>query len=645
MAEYLNEKIFEQDVKGFLFFMETTQEGIERAKIVFEFNKEALYKLREGDIVAVESFSSLTHEGGKYYSLLEITRMSPTHITIDRLKRYRFMGAVREFLKEATKDFEEGDPRLIRDHVYIESEAVVTGYMMKVGSAEPEFINEPSKPILGRDVGVLKPVIVEKLINQGVEEGLVVGKLYSTYEEKREVDVKVKPHKMVTHHYSIFGFTGAGKSNLSSLLVTKLIEEERLNTIIFDLSDEYTALLIDVLEREGIIVIDKEDVPDSLVEYLEGTPEHNVRDLAKELSEKTKKPGVFDSDVFVETYQKGFEKLIKDGRIKLINTALLGVPQVLDFRYFMSELEERCSPNASNAARCKQLSFFLKKFVEEDDTIRKDKVSNFLLTEDIVEKLNVIIFKKCYEKLKWKSEGDYAPAITGIIASLLEEVKAALESQQTSMSENYVTDEWLLDSFVLKREADKKLCIIVSSEKTAMAKLIHTLIDKALRIRRKKGTKTHDVLFLVDEAHEFVINPREAGVTDDERQSSRIIERLTRMGRKYGLGTCISSQRVAYLNTTAISNCHTSFIGALPRRYDRDAIYTAYGVAEEVLNQVVTFPPGNWYIVSSGAMGINNVPVRIFSSNREVELAKYFKGKNYLSKEGIKVLTDGKYLD
>jgi len=149
----------------------------------------------------------------------------------------------------------------------------------------------------------------------------------------------------------------------------------------------------------------------------------------------------------------------------------------------------------------------------------------------------------------------------------------------------------------------------------------------------------------VDEAHEFVINPREAGVTEDERESSRIIERLTRMGRKYGLGTCISSQRVAYLNTTAISNCHTSFIGALPRKYDRDAIYTAYGVAEEVLNQVVTFPPGNWYVVSSGAMGINNVPIRIFSSNREIELAQYFKGKNYLSKEGMKVLTDGKYLD
>ncbi|MDI6905365.1 MAG: hypothetical protein QMD13_07780 [Candidatus Bathyarchaeia archaeon] len=65
-------------------------------------------------------------------------------------------------------------------------------------------------------------------------------------------------------------------------------------------------------------------------------------------------------------------------------------------------------------------------------------------------------------------------------------------------------------------------------------------------------------MFVVDEGHEFVMNPRESGLSEGERTSSRVIERLTRMGRKYGLGVCIASQRVAHLNTTAISNCHTT---------------------------------------------------------------------------------------
>ena len=135
MGEYINKEIFEQDVKGFLFFNETAFDGTERSKMIFDFNKEALYKLREGDLIAVESFTTLTpHEGGKCYTLLEILQLSPTHITIDRLKKYKFMGAVREFLKESTKDFEEDDPRIIRDHVYIEASATSIGYMMKVSN-------------------------------------------------------------------------------------------------------------------------------------------------------------------------------------------------------------------------------------------------------------------------------------------------------------------------------------------------------------------------------------------------------------------------------------------------------------------------------------------------------------------------------
>jgi len=78
--------------------------------------------------------------------------------------------------------------------------------------------------------------------------------------------------------------------------------------------------------------------------------------------------------------------------------------------------------------------------------------------------------------------------------------------------------------------------------------------------------------------------------------------------------------------------------GALPRKYDRDTMNEAYAISPEVLARVVTFPPGNWYVVSSGALGINNVPIRITAPNREVELAMYFKNKAYLTSEGTKAL-------
>jgi len=639
MSEYLNKDIFEQDVRGFLFFIEITPLGTERAKIVFEFTKEALYKLREGDIVAVESFTSLTHEGGTYYTLLEITRMSPTHITIDRLKRYRFMGAVREFLKEATKDFEEGDPRLIRDHVYIETEAVITGYLMKVSSGSPEFIMETSKPILGRDVGILKPKVVEELINRGITKGLPVGKLFSTYEEKGKIEVKVEPHKMVTHHYTVFGFTGSGKSNLSGMLLSKLIKEEKLNVIVFDLSDEYTALLADILEGQGLIVVDKDDVPESLLEYYSGK-NTNLDGLASELALKTKKPGVFDAPIFADPYMKFFKKLIEEKRIKIIDTTRLEAGK-LDFQMFYEVLRDRCS-HPSNRSMLEQLEPFIIKALRDDKTIEKDESGNFEITLETLEKLKAI-FLGCYSHLFGTKEY----AILGIIKGFFEEYKLRFELaiSEEEKDENFITQDWILKSYVTERHEDKKLCIIVSSDRERMASVVFNLISSSITARRKAGTKTHDVLFLVDEAHEFVVNPRESGISDIERVCSRMIERLTRMGRKYGLGIGLSSQRVAYLNTTALSNCHTTFIGALPRKYDRDTMNEAYAISPDVLAQVVTFPPGNWYVVSMVAMGINNVPIRIIAPNREAELARYFKDQGYLTQKGIDILKEVGYLD
>jgi hypothetical protein len=51
---------------------------------------------------------------------------------------------------------------------------------------------------------------------------------------------------------------------------------------------------------------------------------------------------------------------------------------------------------------------------------------------------------------------------------------------------------------------------------------------------------------------------------------SQHVETLLRQGRTYGLGVCIATQRIAYLNTNALQQLHTYFVGTLPRPYDRD---------------------------------------------------------------------------
>jgi len=632
MSEYMNKELFEQDVRGFLFYNEKTMGGKERSKMIFDFTKETLYKLREGDFVAVESFTNLApHEGGKCYTLLEVVSLSPTHITIDRLKKYKFMGAVREFLKKSTKDFEE-DVHVIRDHVYIEASAEPTGYMMKVtDNSNVEFVQEPSKPILGRDVGVLKAKVLKKLINKGIEEGTVIGKLFSNYEEK-QIPVLINAKKMITHHYAIFGFTGSGKSNFNSIMLSRLLEKPNLKIIVFDLLDEYTDLLIDKITSHGFVVVEERDVPASVIEYLKTEDNEKLDQASEDLARISKKPGIFDSENFVPVYKTLFKEILEGKRIKIYNPSISTAERIETVQDFFDHLERRVTSDKEEKY-LESMIDLIPKIAEERNLSIKD-LTEWKIT-DIEDFEGFILALRDAAKV-WSSSAFY-----GSIDALLSRIQHA-GKQESETQEYYADMNWVLEQFVLNTDPEPKLCILVSTDKELMISMITELIEESLE-RRRRITRIHDVLFAIDEAHEFVLGGT-ARPSRSEQASSLAIERLTRMGRKYGLGACIASQRVAYLNTTAISNCHTTFIGSLPRRYDREAIYQAYAISEDVLNQVVTFPPGNWYAVSMNAMGITNVPIRIIAPNREVELAKFLKDQGHLDENVIHVLKEVGYL-
>jgi hypothetical protein len=289
-----------------------------------------------------------------------------------------------------------------------------------------------------------------------------------------------------------------------------------------------------------------------------------------------------------------------------------------------------------------------KQAVEAESSLMKDGTGNFEITLQNIEVIRKIFedaYMAIYPPTKGKDTKEYAlyKQISLVFQNYNYDLKNRPHEADKS-KDNTIGQQWILDNFVNNLLDEQKLCLIISSEKEKMAGIIDNVLSQSLRDRRRTGTRKSNVLYVVDEAHEFVQNPSESGLTEEERQSSRVIERLTRMGRKYGLGICMASQRTARLNTTALSNCHTTFIGSLPRTYDRTTLNEAYAISSEVLDRIVTFPPGNWYVVSNGAMGVNNVPIRIVSENREVALSKYFNKKGYLCPEGVEILKQHGYI-
>ena len=86
------------------------------------------------------------------------------------------------------------------------------------------------------------------------------------------------------------------------------------------------------------------------------------------------------------------------------------------------------------------------------------------------------------------------------------------------------------------------------------------------------------------------------------------------------MGGCVATQRIAYLNTNALQQLHTYFIGTLPRPYDRELISNTFMIDQGILERTLQFAPGEWLVSSFIATGMENVPIFIRADNAELEL-------------------------
>ena len=114
------------------------------------------------------------------------------------------------------------------------------------------------------------------------------------------------------------------------------------------------------------------------------------------------------------------------------------------------------------------------------------------------------------------------------------------------------------------------------SDSYTIKQLVIDLSGYLLQKRKRQFKVKPYILFVFDEAQEFVrdlINAR--GI---KKNCSEKVETLFRQRRKCGLGGCIATQRIAYINTNALQQLHTYFIGTLPRPYDRNMVSNTFKI-------------------------------------------------------------------
>jgi DNA helicase HerA-like ATPase len=138
------------------------------------------------------------------------------------------------------------------------------------------FASEENIPMVGAIVRILDTEPTKQVVNQNILEA-EKDRLFEggTLIRDERVPVFVRVEEFLRLHFGIFGFTGAGKSNLLSTYISKLLKSKTpVKIVLFDLMGEYTGLLIDLLndpslEQSQLIALGEQTLPAPVVRLLD----------------------------------------------------------------------------------------------------------------------------------------------------------------------------------------------------------------------------------------------------------------------------------------------------------------------------------------------------------------------------------------
>jgi DNA helicase HerA-like ATPase len=580
-----------------------------QCRVKIEYQKDLMGLLEEGMLLAVRNFKRADN-GAERYTLMEISRVWPEHFGLRGLSDHGYYPMQFEIIEQSEEDWQTDDTSTMM----IQIDAIPINHDLIVNRAcEFEFAKGFSYPVVGSPIYVLNSAMINRMYNQKIAAALEVdtsktvedarldprlGLIKMFEASKVPIPIYVDFEKLIRYHFGVFAFTGGGKSNLMSNVLRRILlhtDEDNTKLVIFDISCEYTFLLLDVLSDPNI--------KSKLI------LEHRI-DAVEQFFNSVVKPREYETD---ERTKAGLQAIMAQDKLAYYMKPKRKIPT---YAVFLDELDDQRKdavgkPHYQNAVDT--IHDAVREFVEKHGLSENQEVSEEFVSyidgvaQDAVERFKV------HDK-----SGLYAWATTrNTVADLL---------RKGSEKEDKTTAGLTVESMrKLLEDKATRLVVISISDPFTIKELAISLTQDLLVRRKRRFTVKPYILVVFDEAQEFISN-KERGI---DGKCSQHVETLLRQGRKYGLGVCIATQRIAYLNTNALQQLHTYFVGTLPRPYDRALVSETFMIDKGILEKTLEFAPGEWLLSSYIATGIENVPIFIKADNAEKEVEKYLSRLNH----------------
>ena len=572
-----------------------------QCRVKIEYQKDLMGLLEEGMLLAAKNFKH-PEVGAERFTLMEISRVWPEHFGLRGLSDHGYYPMQFEIIEQSEADWETDDTSTMM----IQIDAIPINYDLIIrGDCGFEFVKGFSYPVVGSSIYILSSEMINRMYNQKIAEELGV-KTTATSADARvdprlglvkmfeasnvPIPIYVDFEKLIRYHFGVFAFTGGGKSNLMSNVLRRiLLHTTDTKIVVFDISCEYTFLLLDVLADPNVnakVVL-----------------EHRIDGL-EQFFNSVVKPREYETD---ERTKVGLRALMAQGKLGFYTKPKQIIPT---YSQFMAELDDQRKDSVSRPHYINAIDAIhdaVRVFVENHGLSENQEISEEFISQIDEVSRNAMETYRVNDK-----SGLYAWATTrNTIADLFKK-----RSEKEAKDSAALTVEGIRE---LLEDKTTNLVILSISDPFVIKELAISLTQDLLVRRKRRFTVKPYILVVFDEAQEF-ISSKEGGI---DGKCSQHVETLLRQGRKYGLGVCIATQRIAYLNTNALQQLHTYFVGTLPRPYDRALVSETFMIDKGILEKTLEFAPGEWLLSSYIATGIENVPIFIKADNAEKEIEKY----------------------
>ena len=591
-------------VVGTLMRIEEDPNSRYRFEVWFDYTRETMNTVSEGAMIAVPNFFlDRVNRNEEWSSVLEISTLLPVHYAISE-SQSGFPGFLEEAARSAAQDWVDQQTESTDDTTKIRCIAIPTNLMM---SEKGEISEEQGLPMVGHPASLLDTETTERFANLGIDrerdDATKVGPLI----RDQNVSIYLRVEDALRTHFAVFGFTGAGKSNLLSTMVAKFLlnrqDKAPVKLVVFDLMGEFSILLMDLLATSPnarLLVVGPETLPDSVLAYYGATgPERDrlLHNAAADLMRTSLYPKrIKDKQAQFTT---AFAELLRDNKIRVWQEAeqTIGV--------FIQEIsDEVCRGNMGNHG---------------------DVVHGLLgrLSHDFADRsFSEDALKQVLELIQASRQNLNATATRNLNALERKLKDEANADRPNAPAACRVTIPAVVAG--LNNPDGASLTVIQAANPDSLRIFAQNLGAAVYNARRRSGQISPLISFMFDEADEFI--PLNFDKDSSYAHSTAIAMTLARRGRKFGLGIGIATQRVTYLNTSIMAQPHTYFISKLPRKSDRERVCEAFGISEDMFRQTFKFKKGNWLLVSHDATGLESVPLPIRTDNADERVL------NWLSK-------------